>query len=182
VEDASGRTGVVVAGDFNAWAKDWSSASTTARGRALLEVFASLDLVLLNTGSQHTFSRAGIGSIVDLTFASPSLSVGARWLITDAYTASDCEAILVTFGADARGAQNRMPYSKGYRTEKFNRHVFSEALQSLTTAGSAENRAQQMEAALTQACDRSMRRRTSYKRAYAPTFWHTRFQCETSGI
>ncbi|XP_070136104.1 uncharacterized protein [Drosophila bipectinata] len=47
--DISGRSDVLVAGDFNAWALD------------------SLDLVLLNEGNQHTFSRAGAGSIIDLT-------------------------------------------------------------------------------------------------------------------
>ncbi|KAH8331310.1 hypothetical protein KR074_010164, partial [Drosophila pseudoananassae] len=80
--DIKGRSDVLVAGDFNAWAQDWGCPRTNARGRVVRETFASLDLVLLNEGNQHTFSRAGAGSIIDLTFASPSLANGANWRIS----------------------------------------------------------------------------------------------------
>ncbi|KAH8340499.1 hypothetical protein KR074_009548, partial [Drosophila pseudoananassae] len=80
--DIRGRSDVLVAGDFNAWAQDWGCPRTNARGRVVRETFASLDLVLLNEGNQHTFSRAGAGSIIDLTFASPSLTTGANWRIS----------------------------------------------------------------------------------------------------
>ncbi|XP_070136093.1 uncharacterized protein [Drosophila bipectinata] len=71
-KDIRGRSDVLVAGDFNAWAQDWGCPRTNARGRVVRETFASLDLVLLNEGNQHTFSRA----IIDLTFASPSHRAG----------------------------------------------------------------------------------------------------------
>ncbi|KAH8338737.1 hypothetical protein KR074_007366, partial [Drosophila pseudoananassae] len=77
-----GRFEVLVAGDFNAWAQDWGCPRMNARGRVVRETFASLDLVLLNEGNQHTFSRAGAGSIIDMMFASPSLATGANWRIS----------------------------------------------------------------------------------------------------
>jgi len=55
-EDARGKPQVVIAGAFNAWAEEWGSNSTNARGRAVLEVFASLDVALLNSDGKHTFS------------------------------------------------------------------------------------------------------------------------------
>jgi len=48
----------VIAGDYNAWATEWGPPRTNARGKALLQSFA-LDLVLLNSGTKPTFSRAG---------------------------------------------------------------------------------------------------------------------------
>jgi len=47
---------------------------TYARGKALLESFAALDLVLLNFGTKPTFSRAGTSSIIDLTFVNAGLA------------------------------------------------------------------------------------------------------------
>lgn len=58
VSDARGRSPVIIAGDFNAWAVDWGSVETNTRGRLLLEVFSSLDLALLNDGELFTFRRA----------------------------------------------------------------------------------------------------------------------------
>ncbi|XP_070140005.1 uncharacterized protein [Drosophila kikkawai] len=46
--DARGRSPTLLAGDFNAWAVDWGSATTNARGRTLLEVLSTLDVALLN--------------------------------------------------------------------------------------------------------------------------------------
>jgi len=73
ISDLRGRSNVVIGGDFNALAL-----YTNARGRTVLEVIASLDIVLLNEGSQHTFNRAGASSIIDLSFASSSLSHSTR--------------------------------------------------------------------------------------------------------
>ncbi|KAH8335097.1 hypothetical protein KR074_006869, partial [Drosophila pseudoananassae] len=82
-QDARHRSQVVIAGDFNAWAEEWGSSRTNARGRILQETFATLDVALLNTGSQNTSSKAGYGSIVDLTFCSSGLFRRTRWSLSD---------------------------------------------------------------------------------------------------
>ncbi|KAH8324763.1 hypothetical protein KR067_008065, partial [Drosophila pandora] len=82
-EAARPITDVIVGGDFNAWAEEWGSALTNARGRTLLETFATLDVALLNTGSRHTFSRAGCGSVIDLTFCSRRLFRRTTWALSD---------------------------------------------------------------------------------------------------
>ncbi|KAH8355483.1 hypothetical protein KR059_003248, partial [Drosophila kikkawai] len=84
--DLRGRSNAVVGGDFNAWATKWGSSRTNARGRAVLETFASLDVVLLNEGSRQTLSRAGAGSVIDLTFVSSALARHACWRIGEVYT------------------------------------------------------------------------------------------------
>jgi len=42
---------VVIGIDFNAWAEEWGSLYTNAKGCTILEAIASLDIVLLNEGS-----------------------------------------------------------------------------------------------------------------------------------
>ncbi|KAH8303862.1 hypothetical protein KR059_004389, partial [Drosophila kikkawai] len=84
--DARCHTPCLIAGDFNAWAVDWGSSLTNARGRTLLEAFSTLDVTLLNTGAQPTFSRAGASSVVDLTFVSCSRASQCTWVLSDVYT------------------------------------------------------------------------------------------------
>ena len=93
VLDASGRSPRVIAGDFNAWAREWGSRETNARGRSLLDTFAQLDVVLANEGCVNTFQKGGSTSIVDLTFVSPALARGMSWCVSNHYTHSDHQAI-----------------------------------------------------------------------------------------
>ncbi|XP_046869029.1 uncharacterized protein LOC124461556 [Drosophila willistoni] len=94
VEDARTHTPTIIAGDFNAWATEWGSQRTTRRGRALLDAFATLNISLLNVGNTHTYNKAGRGSVIDLTFASPCLARSAQWAVSDIYTHSDHFAIV----------------------------------------------------------------------------------------
>jgi len=74
VVDARSRSPVIIAGDFNAWATEWGSIRTNARGRLLIDAFAILNVSLLNSGNAHTYTKAGRGSVIDLTFASACLA------------------------------------------------------------------------------------------------------------
>ncbi|CAB0041230.1 unnamed protein product [Trichogramma brassicae] len=69
VDEARGKTPILVAGDFNAWSTEWGSRETKPRGEALLDALAPLDVLLLSTGSKPTFVGQQGESIVDLTFA-----------------------------------------------------------------------------------------------------------------
>ncbi|XP_044578894.1 uncharacterized protein LOC123261368 [Cotesia glomerata] len=94
-EDAKQYHPVAIAGDFNAWAVDWGSKQTNARGKALREEMASLDVVLLNIGKTPTYTKGKASSIIDLTFVSSSLLKGNySWEVLNTYTASDHNAIL----------------------------------------------------------------------------------------
>jgi len=95
-EDARENRPAVIVGDFSAWATEWGSPRTNASRKSLLESFAALDLVLLNSGTKPTFSRAGTSSITDLTFVSAGLATGSSWEVSDTYTGSDRAAIICT--------------------------------------------------------------------------------------
>ena len=174
-EDARGRK-VIIAGDFNAWAMEWGSQSTNARGHTLLEIFATLDVALLNTGQEYTFSRAGYGSVIDITFVSPSLFRDARWSLCDSYTGSDHSALLFTIGEPSGRAPT--VWREAYRLDTFNPIAFSEAIQSLNTSGNAEDRACQMVTQVQSACNASMQRRKQFTRHQAPMYWWTEEICQ----
>jgi len=91
----------------NAWATEWGSPQTNARGKALLESFAALDLVLLNSGTKPTFSRAGTSFINDLTLVNAGLASGSSWEVSDTYTGSDHAAIICTI--NSRSGPPRVP-------------------------------------------------------------------------
>ncbi|GBP19735.1 hypothetical protein EVAR_8895_1 [Eumeta japonica] len=94
-EEAKKHYLVAIAGDFNSLAVDWGSKQTNARGKALLEAFTTLDVVLLNSGDTSAYIKGNASSTVDLTFVSSSLiKRNYDWKMMDIYTASDHNAIL----------------------------------------------------------------------------------------
>ncbi|XP_070138507.1 uncharacterized protein [Drosophila bipectinata] len=171
--DIKGRSDVLVAGDFNAWAQVWGCPRTNARGRVVRETFASLDLVLLNEGNQHTFSRAGAGSIIDLTFASPSLATGANWKISGSFTASDHEAILCSIGSPQERPWEPNRGNQGYRVGTLQARNFTEAARDIGkwSQRGANEMADTLAAKLEAACMASMQRRSRYRRNHAPVYW-----------
>ncbi|XP_070142386.1 uncharacterized protein [Drosophila kikkawai] len=143
VSDARGHTPSLIAGDFNAWAEEWGSSITNAGGRTLLEAFSALDVTLLNTGAQPTFSRAGASSVIDLTFVSCSRASQCTWVLSDAYTGSDHAAILTAL--DTRRAHPTPlppPARRGYKADTLDIQSFAEHMQRLEANGCAEQMAE----------------------------------------
>ncbi|XP_070851501.1 uncharacterized protein [Drosophila suzukii] len=139
-EDARENRPAVISGDFNAWATEWDSPRTTARGKVLLESFAALDLVLLNSGTKPTFSRAGTSSIIDLTFVNAGLASGSSWEVSDTYTGSDHAAIICTI--NSRNGPPRVPKTvPRYKIETLDVEMVQMLFEDLSTSGSAEERA-----------------------------------------
>ncbi|XP_068150175.1 uncharacterized protein [Drosophila tropicalis] len=168
VDDARGRRRVVIAGDFYAWAIDWGCPRTDARGRILLEALASLNLETLNTGGRNTFSRAGTGSIIDLTFAIETIARSSSWGIGDFYTASDHEAILLTLAGRPRALQRVFPQRKSFRSDTLNVPTFRAKLAGLQVRSTAEDSAIHVMSTLRAACEGSMAQRSSYGRHHKP--------------
>ncbi|KAH8342545.1 hypothetical protein KR059_009338, partial [Drosophila kikkawai] len=71
--DARCHTPCLIDGDFNAWAVDWGSCLTNARGRTLLEAFSTLDPVHLGLSDVYTGSdHAAIITALDIERAQPT--------------------------------------------------------------------------------------------------------------
>ncbi|XP_026331708.1 uncharacterized protein LOC113239056 [Hyposmocoma kahamanoa] len=84
-------TPVLVLGDFNAKSAAWGSPVTNTRGPELENWAAVLGLAILNRGHANTCVRRNGGSIVDVTFATPSLAarVSGWQVLEDEETLSD---------------------------------------------------------------------------------------------
>lgn len=129
-KDAKQHFPVAIAGDFNSWAVDWGSKETNARGEALLEAMAALDVVLLNSGDKPTFIRGEATSIVDLTFVSGCLAKGnCSWQVMDTYTASDHCAIIWTISTGHSVERTyRRVNAIGWKVSPFDEVAFKAAL------------------------------------------------------
>ncbi|XP_070142297.1 uncharacterized protein [Drosophila kikkawai] len=173
--DARGHTPSLIAGDFNAWAVEWGSSLTNARGRTLLEDFSTLDVTLLNTGAQPTFSRAGASSVVDLTFVSCSRASQCTWVLSDAYTESDHAAVLTAL--NTRRAQPTplppppSPARRGYKTDTMDIQSFAEHMQRLEANGCAEQMAESAINQLQVACDNCMTAKRVHPRHRDSVYW-----------
>ncbi|XP_044573737.1 uncharacterized protein LOC123257834 [Drosophila ananassae] len=168
-EAARPITDVIVGGDFNAWAEEWGSALTNARGRSLLETFATLDVALLNTGSRHTFSRAGCGSVIDLTFCSSRLFRRTTWALSDEYTGSDHKYII----CDTSNGARETPGSRPIRFNPATLHTqrFAQGIRMEDPIGDAEDGAQHIMLAVEQACRASMKLSRNHSRHHEPVLW-----------
>jgi len=86
----------------------WCSAHTNSLGLPLLESFAALDPVLLNSGKRPMVSRADTSSIIDLTFV--------NWEASDIYMGSDHATIICSM--KARNCPSRFAKTvTGYKIE-----------------------------------------------------------------
>ncbi|CAB0040001.1 unnamed protein product [Trichogramma brassicae] len=113
VDEARGKKPVLLAGDFNAWSIEWGSSESRPRGEMLLAAILPLDVLLLNTGSRSTFVGPQEGSVIDLTFASDTLSERVNsWRVSDAYTGSDHRAIVFEVLPAGNRCSNPAPASR----------------------------------------------------------------------
>lgn len=172
--DARDRCNVLIAGDFNAWAQEWGCTSTSPKGRALLEAMSCLDVLLLNSGNEHTFSRNGFGSIIDLTFVSAALYRFVDWKISACYTQSDHVAIVCDIKANENLPRrlSQRKAQRGWRTNTFDHSLFTEMLSLSEYRGTANSMAKQIMENIRIACDASMVRKAVTKKLQ-PVYWWT---------
>lgn len=174
-EDAKQHHPVAIAGDFNSWAVDWGSRHTNARGKALLEAFTALDVVLLNSGDTPTYAKGDASSIVDLTFVSSNLARGNyKWRVMDIYTASDHNAILWEVSNDQNPRRTtRKVNTIGWKVKSFDPCDLVTALNSVPIiAGSAEEMTKDLMRRVTQACDICMPRKRGMNRRSSVHWWN----------
>lgn len=161
VHDANQHKPTIIAGDFNAAAVEWGCNSTNNRGRLLLEAFSLLDVVLLNRGNAQTFRRGGFGSIVDITFISPSLASDVKWKVSEHYTHSDHQAILFSINMKKPMIEKgERAFCQGWASDKLDPDTFAETfLTQHFEDGPVNNMAERLVKSIKTACDASMPRR-----------------------
>lgn len=170
VADAESRTPVVIGGDFNAWASEWGSRFTTPRGEKVLETFASLDIGLANIGNVPTYRKAGRSSVIDITFASISLLRSINWRVSEEYSASDHQAVMIEVRCKRSDSDSTTTGPK-WKDTLLDGDMFDHVIRSEdVTNDSAEDMTNQLTMLLTKACDAAMPRRTPSRRGQ-PCYW-----------
>lgn len=162
VMDAAGRKNILIAGDFNAWATEWGSSRSNARGKILLEALAGLDVVLLNTGNQNTFNRNGAGSIIDVAFVSSSIYGRVNWQISNIYTQSDHDAIIIDINNPQFDQQSKIQRKmNGWKNNPFEKEMFEACMINLKFEGPPSQAAAEFIRRVTNACNMSLKKRKS---------------------
>lgn len=174
VEDVQNSFPVAIAGDFNAWATDWGSKTTNAKGCALVEAMSTIDVVLLNTGDKPTFVRGEASSIVDVTFVSSILAKrNISWNVAEVYTGSDHQALCweVSNHQAKRRKVGIKPIDRGWRVSTFDPELFKLALDDHPTqSNNPSEMASDTIKKVTTACDATMPRRRN-KNLLPPVYW-----------
>lgn len=169
--DAVGKNPILIAGDFNAWATEWGCPRTNERGKILLEALALLDVVLLNSGNEHTFNRNGGGSIIDIAFASSGICNRISWQIWDGYTHSDHSAIIMNIGnpvsAVTTAVRQKLP---GWKSNTFDKEIFRLYIENMELSGSPEEMAEQLIYYITRSCNVAMKKR-KHGGTKPPVYW-----------
>ena len=173
VVDAAGRNNILIVGDFNAWATEWGSSRTNARGREILEAFASLDIILLNMGNQQTFSRNGGGSVIDISFASFNIASRIKWQLSSIYTHSDHNAIIIEIEQTTTMCTSKqLAQINGWKTNVFDQEMFNACMEAITLESCPNKAAEKFMRKITNACDMSMKKRRQGNQR-KPVYWWT---------
>lgn len=172
VYHARGRSPVVIAGDFNAWALEWGSRTYNPRGRALIDAMNQLELVLLNDGAKPTFNNDRGTSFIDVTFVSRRLAPSAKWLVHDDVTLSD--HALISFRVRTTRPsqrQQRGALGQAWNTRKLDNDMLAYQIELLEpTNGQAEDMVTALMKMLEATCDATMPRKRKAKRK-PPVYW-----------
>ena len=168
--DAENRSSVIIGGDFNAWAVEWGSRHTNPRGVKVLETFSALNIGLANVGNVSTFRRNGTSSVIDITFASTSLLRSINWRVSEEYTGSDHQAVVI----EARCKKTfSSPATTGpkWKDALLDNDMFDEVIRNeVFSSNTAEDMTNQLNQVINKACDAAMPKRKPNRRG-EPCYW-----------
>ena len=202
--EACSHAKVIIAGDFNAWHEEWGSTRSNERGNLLLNTIEQLGLQVLNRGVTPTFRSYDEirSSVIDVTFASSSITHDDTWSVSPLYTASDHRYVSysVMLTASASSGQRTQPQQTGlppnhqpsqqsndippsrnrlqhagrrWKTTQFSAEAFIETLRSLRFEQRAVTH-ETMVAIMLKACDQTMQRASKLHRdPHADMYWWT---------
>lgn len=167
---------VIVAGDFNAKSPAWGDHNEEPKGRALVDMIASLGFITCNTGEKPTFSRAYAGGIsrshIDITFVNDSSSHQVQdWKVLDLYSASLHRYIAFntagTPGPERRPPEERWSW-RSYDDSKLRDFMNSTSID--ITCEEAITATETLDLYLKQACDSCMPK-GRYTGGKKPAYW-----------
>ena len=104
---------LLILSDCNSWSTLWNMPFSNARGRVLEGYIAETGLEVLNKGRDVTFHREGVGTIVDITLASPNLADSiSHWKVNNICPSSDHLAPQMILKLDAIKTEYKWNFHK----------------------------------------------------------------------
>lgn len=168
---------VIAAGDFNAKSPAWGDHSEEPKGRALVDMTASLGLSVCNMGDKPTFSRAHAGGVsrshIDITFVTERCSHLVRdWKTLDQYSASLHRYI--TFKVSGTAQRDRVSAEERWSWRKYDRTRLLNYIESAGTLSGddALSVGTLLDQFFKDACNSCMPKGT-YKGGKKPAYWWT---------
>lgn len=174
-----GDVPIIIAGDFNARSVVWGDVVNNRREELVYEMAAVLDLRLLNVGAEPTCYRLQGRSVIDLTWASPSMLARVNdWRISQYDTFSD--HVYIHFEVRDRVPREPGmvgPIGLGWSSKNFSRDQFAASLETACWADaglahrSPTEAARWIVATMMRACDEAATKvRATNRRA---VYWWT---------
>lgn len=174
---------VITAGDFNAKSGEWGDHREDVRGRLLIDLMSSLNLLVCNCGNTPIFERIYRDGRVSQSFIDVTLvsEVSGRridgWKVLDEYTGSLHRYITFTIASIINRPINHDAHQQGgkwswkkYEQQKLQKFL-SEKEFSFTNID-ALDKIPMLDSYIKQACDASMPNGT-YKGNKRPAYWWT---------
>ncbi|XP_046599987.1 uncharacterized protein LOC124295147 [Neodiprion lecontei] len=161
--EASIRTArgkIIVAGDFNAKSPSWGSSKLDARGQAVTEFLARLDLLPINVGTEPTWYRESTGSrsVIDITTGSPEVVAEVKgWRVLEDETLSDHRYLCMDWVPGRRVERKGKWPDGGWMVRKLNKEAMASSFRKSGTRGTPEDTdAAGLMRRITTACDAAM--------------------------
>lgn len=123
---------IILCGDYNAWSTLWGSSFTNTRGEEVERWAAAHDLRLVNVGTVPTCVRPQGSSVVDLTWATPSVigSIDGWTVREDLETLSDHIYISFSVGVRSlRPSRSTCEVGRRWNLSKMDKEAFDLSLE-----------------------------------------------------
>lgn len=176
------RLHTIVAGDFNAKAKEWGNIVENRRGRKMLEWMGDEDMYFLNDGRKPTFVRGDQVSFIDLTMCRlPTLNLIREWMVRDEVLSCSLHRFVSFLFASVSG--NTSPRVRGLGEKTGNqmgwkyvadehKDVFTRTFAQLCEVQEI-TKAEHLESTLIDACNSALPKKKSRNNLHEPVYWWT---------
>ena len=142
----------LILGDFNSKSTLWGSPINNYRGNKVQEFIQNTDHVILNTGEPTYISSNGNFSHIDVSLATPQLSVDINWSTYTDTLGSDHIPIILKIGRINNNNDTYLPLCK-YRTKKVDWEPYT-ALAKISLEGdNADKKLQALKSSILQASE-----------------------------
>ena len=106
---------LLVLTDSNSWSTLWNMPKSNPRGRKMEQYIMESGLQVLNEGTEVTFHRENVGTIIDVSLASPKLAQDiVGWAVTNICPSSDHLAPQMVLKLDNMKTEIKWNFHKTY--------------------------------------------------------------------